>query len=105
MHHGCFVALRTVLLVRKQWGGHADAAAPTAVPVGMYPYSILCSGSNSGHSSAAWLTKLAQHVRVSPYVAGLDACRLCLPLQLLQGELDSLKAERGKAQRKTLEVG
>lgn len=30
---------------------------------------------------------------------------LPLPLQLLQGELDSLKAERGKAQRKNLEVG
>ncbi len=29
---------------------------------------------------------------------------LLLP-QLLQGELDSLKAERGKAQRKNLEVG
>lgn len=68
-------------------------------------YTLSSGGSNSGHSSAAWLTKLAQHVRVSPYVAGLDACRLCLPLQLLQGELDSLKAERGKAQRKTLEVG
>jgi hypothetical protein len=73
-------------------------------------YTLSSGSSDSGHSSTAWPTKLAQHVRVSPFTlcrwleGGLHACG-CLPLQLLQGELDSLKAERGKAQRKTLEVG